>query len=68
LTRDPTSTLEIPTTNAPDTLNQPVTRPTVGVGVRVIIDFGGSAALPAGTPFDGLDQLGRSALFELKTL
>jgi hypothetical protein len=64
-----TVTLEQPTAApAPDTLNQPITSPTLGTGVSVVIDFGaGAAALPAtGIPPE-LRVVGSRAVIEIKT-
>jgi hypothetical protein len=58
----------IPPARATDTLNSPVTSPTTGNGITVTINFGGEAALPLGANLDGLQTVGRTVLFEIKTM
>jgi hypothetical protein len=59
----------IPPARATDTLNSPVTSPTTGNGITVTINFGSGAAVLA-TPLvlDGLQTVGRTVLFEIKTM
>jgi hypothetical protein len=70
---DPASNLvtlaqPIPPARATDTLNSPVTSPTAGAGISLTINFGGEAALPVGANLDGLQTVGRTVLFEIKTM
>jgi hypothetical protein len=65
-----TVTLTQPTAApAPDTRNQPLTTPTVGSGVTVVLDFGAAKPLPAGLAGipPELRTVGASAIVELKT-
>jgi hypothetical protein len=58
----------IPPARATDTLNQPVTSPATGNGITVTVHLGGAAALPTGVALDGLNVVGRTVIFELKTV